>query len=289
MTNKKYAFSFYQIYENDALRDYLEHMALKGWLLTKIGSAYLQFEACTPHPIRYCVEVMEKPSAYASAQTLSLKRYREFCRDAGWQYIGTNGFLHIFCTEDLDAVPVETDPWERFERILRACRGNNRMLLILSTLISLINLLSCWMKKTLLCANGFSVLILVSAVLFFIGDFLVWKHRAQTSLSETGALPCLSWTSVRTKDLLIVSVIFALCVLFLLFSVADAPGKALLCLLLFLIIYVIMMFIFSGLLRWLREKKDFGRGTNMLIYWGTAALLFLIVAAVLFRFAVFFS
>ena len=41
------------------------------------------------------MEIMEKPSAYASNQTKERKTYREFCEDAGWDYVGSTGYLHI--------------------------------------------------------------------------------------------------------------------------------------------------------------------------------------------------
>lgn len=282
MAAKKYSFNFYQVFENDALKDYLEHMALKGWRLSKIGSMLLCFEACDPHPVRYCVEVMEKPSTYASNQTLPLKRYREFCRDAGWNYIGTNGLLHIFYTEDMDAVPVETDSQERYERILSACRGTNRTIILLFLFISLLNLFSCWQKGTLLCTQGFVVLILLCAGVYSVGDFMLWQRRAKTSLADAGVLPRLSWESVRTKNTLSVTVILALCVLFFFYTFGEVSSKAVPFLLLYLAVYIVMMLFFSRLLHWLREKKDFERSTNKLIYWGSALLMLILVMIVCF-------
>lgn len=287
MANKKFSFNFYQVFENDALRDYLEHMSLKGWRLTKISSMLLHFEACEPHSIRYCVEVMEKPSTYASNQTLPLKRYREFCRDAGWNYIGTNGLLHIFYTEDTDAVPVETDAQERFERICSACRGNNRMMIILFVFIGLMNLISCRQKGTLLCTQGFIACLLLFAGFYAVGDFQLWKHRAQASLADKGTLPCLSWASVKTKNMLGVTVSLALCISFLLFTFAKTSSAAIPYLLIYLVVYIIMMIVFSGLLHWLREKKNYGRGTNILIYWSSVVfmiILFVVILSVALRF-----
>lgn len=286
MANKKYSFNFFQVYENDALRDYLEYMAQKGWRLTKVSSMLLHFESCEPHAIRYCVEIMEKPSVYASNQTLPLKRYREFCKDAGWHYIGTNGLLHIFCTEDAEAIPVETDAEERFERILRACTGNNRMIILLFSIIGFMNLISCWQKRTLLCSQGFIVFILLLAGIYYIGDFQLWRRRASAALIDTGTLPRLSWGFIRTKNNVSIVAVFAACILFLLYTGGTAPSEALPYLLLYLAVYVIMMVVFSRLLYWLREKKDFGRGTNILIYWGFAALVILFLTAIL-SFALF--
>lgn len=280
MANKKYSLYFYQVFENDALKDYLEHMAQKGWRLVKVGSMLLQFESCAPHSIRYCVEIMEKPSAYASNQTLPLKRYREFCQDAGWNYIGTNGLLHVFCTEDPEAIPVETDPQERYERILSACRGTNRTILLMYSFISLLNLFSCWKNGTLLCTQGFVVLILLCAGIYYLGDFQVWKRRAQTALADAGVLPRLSWASVRTKNTLSVTGILLLCLLSLFHTVGAASSAVLPYLLVYLIIYIIMLLFFSRLLYWLREKKAFDRSTNKLIYWGSAVFIIILIMIV---------
>lgn len=283
MKSKKISFNFYQIFENDALKDYLEHMALKGWRLVTINSLVLHFEACDPHPIRYCVEVMEKPSVYASNQTLPLKRYREFCRDAGWNYIGTNGLLHIFQTEDTEALPVETDPRERCDRIIKACRGNNRTLAVLFLLIGLMNLISCWMKRTFLCSQGFVVLILLAAGSYYIGEFLLWKSRAQARLKDTGTLPHMDWVSVRMKNLLSVAVIFVFCILFILYTAAGTFASALPYIGLYLIFYIAAMLIFTGIIHRLREKHNFGQRTNLLIYWGFVIFItLLVIIAVLF-------
>ncbi len=51
MKNRKIVPAFFQVYENDCLRDYLEHMAQKGWKLSSVGSIFLHFEACKPHRI----------------------------------------------------------------------------------------------------------------------------------------------------------------------------------------------------------------------------------------------
>lgn len=289
MATKKYSFNFYQVFENDALRDYLEHMALKGWRLSKIGSMFLCFESCSPHPVRYCVEVMEKPSAYASNQTLPLKRYREFCRDAGWNYIGTNGLLHIFYTEDMDAIPVETDAQERYERVCCACNGNNRLTIILFTVISLMNLIACWQKGTLLCSQGLIALILLCAGIYTVGDFQLWKHRAQVSLDDTGTLPRPAWTSVSTKNTLSVSVILALCILFLLITTGNAYPAVIPYLLIYLAVYIIMMIVFGRLLHWLREKKNFDRSTNTMIYWGAAIFMIVSIMVIISAVLHFFS
>jgi len=281
MKNKKRTFAFYQIYENDALKEYLEDMALKGWKLAKIGQILLYFEACEPHPIRYCAEVMEKPSALASNQTLQLKRYREFCRDAGWNYLGTNGYLHIFYTEDMDALPVETDAKERFERICKASMNVNRTMLIIFPLISLLNLYTCYTRGTLLCSQGFLALFLMGTLCFYLGDYLLWKRRAKASLNDTGTLPCTPWPSVHRKNNTVLLVVLLLCAVYLLQTTGNAPFEAFPYILLYLGLYIVMLIFFSFLIHRLRDRYAFSTGMNMLIYWGSAFVLVMLATAVI--------
>lgn len=272
MRNRKRVLTLYQIFENDSLRDYLEDMAKQGWKLTSVTNMLLGFEACEPHPIRYCVEVMDKPSVYTSIQALPLKKYREFCSDAGWEYIGANGYLHIFCTEDMDAIPVETDAEERFDRICRASAGGNRIILIFFFLISLLNLFICFQKKTLLCPQGLIVLILLCVVFYYGGEFFLWKKQAERSLSLSGDLPCARWQTVQLRNNISFSLILLICIFYLIYvsldAVTDAAPIMLISLPVYLSIYGLMLFFFGRLIHWLREKKSFGRITNILIYWG---------------------
>lgn len=282
MKNKKKTFAFYQIYENDALKDYLEHMALKGWRLVHVGQLRFSFEACEPHPIRYCVEVMEKPSVYASTQTAPLKRYREFCQEAGWDYVGNNGYLHIFCTEDMDALPVETDVQERYERILKASRAGCRTMFLVFLIVIFADLWSCYIQKTLLCPSGFVILVLLATLGFYLGDYLLWTRRAKASLRDLGTLPRMSFTSVLRKNNGAIALVTLLCAAFFLYSMTELTGSGVLFLIIYLIVYGLIFLFFGFLIQRLRNKYSFSRTTNILIYWGCGFLLFLLILAVFF-------
>lgn len=284
----KYVPAFFQVYENDSLKEYLEFMAQSGWRLKSVGSMFLRFEECEPRRIRYCVEVMEKPSAYASNQTEKLKAYREFCRDAGWDYAGTTGYLHIFYTEDEGAVLVETDLQERYERICQACQGNMRMFLVLFGLIAAMNLYSCYLRKTLLCLNGLSATVMTGALAWGLGEFHLWKGRARRSLKESGTLPCVSWRAVRRKNQGAVALALILCMAPLVYAVGHGSSWALMGVIGGLWVYTcLLMFIYTKLLYWIREKRAYSRGANMVIYWGiglaAGAVLCTVFLALIFR------
>lgn len=269
MKNKKRVLSSFQVYQNDAFKDYLENMALKGFRLTKIGQMFLTFEACPPHPIRYCVEVMEKPSAFRSIQIPALIQYREFCQDAGWEYAGTNGYLHVFCTEDMDAVPVETDPAERYTRIRKANDGAYLVLTVMFLILAF------------LCPNIFCTLLLIGTLLFFGIDYLLWRNRARVSLNTSGTLPVQSWKFVKTRNDLCIGIItvLMLCSMLASSNILKEPQTAVF-LLLYLVMYSLLIMFFSFLIRSLREKHSFSRTANILIYWGVGILLTVLITII---------
>lgn len=269
MKNRKNVLVLFQIYENDSLKDYLEHMAQNGWKLSKVDSLFLHFEVCKPHRIRYCVEIMEKPSVYASNQTPKQKIYREFCQEAGWDYVGNTGYFHIFCTEEEEAVLVETDTQERFERICQASSGNSWMFCALFGILILMNLYSCYLKKTLLCLNGWTSLILLTVSMWNIGGFYLWKQQAKKSLKESGNLPHVSWNFVRLKNNLAAALTFVLCTAPFIYSFRQSKSVFILYIVLLVYMFLLAM-TFTKLLHWLKEKQAFHTGINILIYWGIA-------------------
>ena len=272
MKNRKVVSAFFQVYENDCLRDYLEHMAQKGWKLSSVGSIFLHFEACKPHRIRYCVEIMEKPSAYASNQTKERKTYREFCEDAGWDYVGSTGYLHIFCTEDKEAVLVETDSAERYERICRAFMSSNWLFGVLFGIILLQNLYSCYLRKTFFCLNGWTCFLLITVFGWNIGGFYLWRKQAEKSLKESGNLPCISWNFVQLKNNLAIIFTFLLCTVPFVYSIRQS--KSILMIYGVMLTYTVLLaVIFTKLLYWLREKQAFRTSTNIVIYWGIGIMI----------------
>lgn len=279
MKNKKLVLSFYNVYENDSLKNYLEDMALKGWELTGFGNFFLHFKACRPHPVRYCVEVMKDSSPYASNQARPLKQYREFCQEAGWDYRGTNGYLHVFCTDDMEAVPVETDSQERYQNICRAASGSCATVGILFLVLCLMNLYTCYRQKTLLSSNGAVVLLLLASAAWTAVDFLLWRRKARRSLQDTGTLPCAPWRSVRLKNFAGACLALMFCGTVFSATFARVSRDTRIFILPYLITYALMLFVFSWLIRLLRERTHFRKTTNIAIYWGAAMVMAILVTA----------
>lgn len=164
---------------------------------------------------------------------------------------------------------VETDPGERYERICQACQGNMRMFFVIFMMLVTLNLYSCYLKRTLLCHNGFIAVLMAGALAWSMGEFYMWKGRAQRSLEKSGTLPCISWRAARRKNYGVVVLTLMFSLVPLVYTAGRASSWALIGVLAGLWIYIgILMFICSRLLSWIREKRAYSRWTNMVIYWG---------------------
>lgn len=122
---------------------------------------------------------------------------------------------------------------------------------------------------------------------FYTGDYLLWKRRAKASLRDFGTLPRMSFTAVFRKNNTAIALVTLLCAAFFLHSMTKLTGNGILFLLLYLIVYGLIFLFFSFLIRRLRNRYSFSRTTNILIYWGCAFLLFLLLMAVFFALLLF--
>lgn len=291
--SKKYVMVNFFPHEADALKNYLEARALEGWKLDKLGNFFLCFSPCTPHTIRYCVEIMERPSVYASNQTPERKGYREFCREAGWDYLGCSGYFHVFCTESPEAIEVETDPELRFQHIVQAENGIYKLMLPLVILLAALSLAAFFEKGTLLTSNTFCLLLMAAACLYSGGSSLRWKNKAAASLAADGVLPHSDWKRVRLKNriwtfgLLAGAAIYTIWIL-----AATVPSGytayAALAFAVYLLIFFLLMFLFSRVLFWLREKRAYSKNTNIALYWGAALASAVLICVVIFVFFYWF-
>ena len=115
MKEKKRTMFRFSTYARGKMEAYLEKMARKGWLLEKVSGGMFHFRRMQPKNLRYCVffspeQTDSRCDAYGKVQELY-----EMCACAGWTAAASVGRLHIFYSENWDAVPVETSPRDELD------------------------------------------------------------------------------------------------------------------------------------------------------------------------------
>lgn len=105
----------------DAMAQYLEEMAGKGWHFTG-WSMGLRFERGEPAKVHYTVEAFPKGSESQCRPSEDTEEYAEYCREAGWELVDGWQKFCVFRQIKEDADPIVT-PDERYQNIMKADRN----------------------------------------------------------------------------------------------------------------------------------------------------------------------
>ncbi|HEX3037920.1 MAG TPA: DUF2812 domain-containing protein [Oscillospiraceae bacterium] len=199
-------FSLYKYTECDALEEYLEEMALKGWILRDINT-YLTFEKAEPQKLIYSVEVFEKASIFDTRVEDKSKEYIDYCQEAGWQFVCSVGKFHVFVSTSDNCVPIETDETLKYHTIKKSMLKQNACQWFVLPLILLLNIGTQYFYSfEVFIASSFSVLLLLILIfyLILIGSqiisFCIWCRWARKNLASGQALPSYNQNDLKRRS-----------------------------------------------------------------------------------------
>lgn len=105
-------------YETEAVAEYLEKMAAKGLFIKSIDRYIYTFEKTEPRKVKFYIDAFDKASWFDTRAEEETLGYKEYCERAGWNYVCTDGKFQVFYTENMEAIPIETDLNKRLKIIL---------------------------------------------------------------------------------------------------------------------------------------------------------------------------
>ncbi len=177
-------FMFLPVTACDAIKEELEAMALKGWKLKRMGVRY-EFERIEPKKLIYTVDFFPKASVYDTEPSGGTLSYIECCRQAGWELVASNGTMHIFVSENENAIPIHTDEKLRLEAVEKSMLKtywSSWFLIPLYFVFSIIMQLFSFQSLVTSNMNLCCLIIYVGMLLFCLSDFfgfLHWKVKNQ--------------------------------------------------------------------------------------------------------------
>ena len=95
----------------------LEQRAAEGWRLTKAGTFYWTYEQAEPKQVHYSIVFFPKHDNLEPEPSDSLVMMREYCERTGWNLVAEQGQMQIFCSEEVNPVPIETEAWLQVKNI----------------------------------------------------------------------------------------------------------------------------------------------------------------------------
>lgn len=124
MRETRRCFCNFSYYDQQAIRETLEDMAARGWMLEKTGSFWWTYRRMEPKKLRFSVTYFPDASEFDPGPTEGELTKLDYCRQDGWELVTRWGVMQIFCSENPDAVPIETEPAVQVENLRRSMRKN---------------------------------------------------------------------------------------------------------------------------------------------------------------------
>ncbi len=107
----------YSLLEFKEIEKRLEKRAAEGWRLKSAGTFYWTYEKAEPKQVHYSIVFFPKTDNLQPEPSDSLVMMREYCEKTGWKLVAEQGQLQIFCNEEENPVPIETEAWIQVKNI----------------------------------------------------------------------------------------------------------------------------------------------------------------------------
>lgn len=252
MKELKRRFCNFSFYDQQAIQETLEDMAEQGWMLEKTGSFFWTYRRTEPEKLRFSVTYFPGASEFDPGPTEGELTKIDYCLQDGWTLVTSWGVMQIFCNEDLDAVPIETEPIAQVENLCRSMKKNvllPQAVLCGAFLANLAVRFSSWRRDPVdELSNPLSLYVvlmfgmLILACLHEIVFYFYWSRKARAAAQNDGVFlpirsrPVASWVLVGFSILFLLLVYselkwplgfaaFWLCATFLVRAIADLVKK----------------------------------------------------------------
>ncbi|MBQ8762869.1 MAG: DUF2812 domain-containing protein [Clostridia bacterium] len=124
MKETKRRIEFFSLYDHTNIEKHLEKMAAKGWLIENIGSTFWKYKKIEPQKLRFSVVYYPKKVNEGVIVSADRQNFIDICSSGGWAYVINYGQMHIFCTNDENTPPIETDPEIQIECIHKFAKSD---------------------------------------------------------------------------------------------------------------------------------------------------------------------
>jgi len=199
MAKYKYQIGTFNLFDYVGVERHLEKMAAKGWQFDSIGSFGWKYKKVEPAQLKYSVTYIPEASDFDPEPLEKQKEIEAYCAEAGWKKVGSWMQMQIFCSENQEAVPIETDEELRLEVISKSMNKNlllSHGLLLLVFLMNMFTTISTakrnWPEflsdSSRLWNTGlwmWGIIILLIDLLFYLN----WMRRARKAVKEGRSCP----------------------------------------------------------------------------------------------------
>ena len=271
----------YTFYDHSSIEHHLESRARSGWRADGIGST-IHYRRADPAEVKYAVTYFWGSGTWAPPRRKE-QRFMEYCIETGWILVAENKRMKVFCNEDPNAVPLETEPGVQVKNIREAC-AKGILLSFICGVAGWLVALRCWIPL-LLHQNAHQHPIIAYAGLLFLGlalvmtDYVItyfrWSGRAEENAKNRQFTP--TWSHSRFQTVINAAMLIS-------FSVAShfvfhaSPGQWILDQMIYCLI-MLHAFVYP-VLPFRLKKKGYSGPLNFLITGGSTAFVVAILCII---------
>lgn len=198
MEKYKYQLGTFSLFDYAGVERHLEKMAAKGWQFDSV-TYFWKYKKAEPASLKYSVTYIPEASDLDPEPLEKQKDIEAYCEEAGWKKVGNWLQMQIFCSENPDAVPIETDEELRLEVIRKSMNKNLLVSHGLLLLVFLMNMFTTFDTAKRNWAEFLSdshrlwnaglwiwgILILLIDIAFYLN----WMHKAKKAVREGRSCP----------------------------------------------------------------------------------------------------
>ena len=110
----------FKLYELTAVEEYLEEMAMQGWMIEKIKFPFFTFRKIEPKKLTFAVDIFMKIPSYDAVNKETIAEYIVYSRAPDWMPVLNNDKIQVFCSENEDKLSINTDPKTKLKAVIKA-------------------------------------------------------------------------------------------------------------------------------------------------------------------------
>lgn len=189
---RKIRFVFLSLFEKEALCAEMSAMAEQGWLPEHIFGPLWIYKKSSPRKRRF--DGIWK--FFVTDTARKKQQMEEFLEAGGWYHLKDIGSLHLFWTEEADAVPLETDALTEVNGLYRTAVRTGRPVFAAVTIVLLLVfpgwIRQLWVNPVWYLAGGFMILTMIYLILLWILGLAavirvrLWYRKAERQAREEG-------------------------------------------------------------------------------------------------------
>ena len=196
MAKVKYQTKGFSLFEYRNVEEHLSKMAAKGWRLEKIGPYFWKYRKSEPKQVAYAVTYVPEASEYNPGPTPEQVTLEEFCEAAGWEKVVDWAQAQIYCNENPNPIPLETEDSVRLDVITKSMKKNfvpiHFLMLALFAMMLMTSLNDVGKFPMLYLAQGLKLFMIAISVLGILlvaatlGNYFLWVKRSERSIADGG-------------------------------------------------------------------------------------------------------